>query len=257
MVNDGSEIPKYYAQNSHPAIVNAEVFDLTQMELEWRRSLKGSYSGKSCFASRIVCGDCGAFYGSKVWHSTDEYRRTIWRCNNKYEGDKKCSTPHATQEELEKAFVSVMQKVIAEKETIFAICREVLDEVLDTGELDRIATRLQDQALGMAERVRKLVEENARVRRDQEEYRREYDALAAEHEKLSEKIHSIGEQKKDKTDRRRKIEIFLQMLENQEECIEFGPYNFVTLVDRVVVGRDRKLEFFFRNGMKYEYTIDC
>ncbi|MBQ8616879.1 MAG: recombinase zinc beta ribbon domain-containing protein, partial [Clostridia bacterium] len=150
----------------------------------------------SCFASRIVCGDCGAFYGSKVWHSTDEYRRTIWRCNNKYEGDKKCSTPHVTQEKLEKVFVDVMQKVIAEKDVIFAVCREVLDEVLDTSELDRIATRLQDQALGMAERVRKLVEENARARRDQEKYQREYDALAAEHEKLSEKIRSIEEQKR-------------------------------------------------------------
>lgn len=67
---------------------------------------------------------------------------------------------------------------------------------LDTSELDRIATRLQDQALGMAERVRKLVEENARMRRDQAEYQREYDALAAEHEKFSEKIRSIEEQKR-------------------------------------------------------------
>lgn len=253
VVNDGSEIPKYYAQNSHPAIVSAEVFDLTQMELEWRRSLKGSYSGKSCFSSRIVCGDCGAFYGSKVWHSTDEYRRTIWRCNNKYEGDKKCSTPHVTQEELEKAFVDVMQKVIAEKDVIFAVCREVLDEALDTSELDRIATRLQDQALGMAERVRKLVEENARVRRDQEEYQQEYDALAAEHEKLSEKIRSVEEQKKDKTDRRRKIEIFLRMFEEQKECVVFDPYAFVALIDKVTVGQDRTLEFIFRNGMKYRY----
>lgn len=251
VVNDGSEIPKYYAQNSHPAIVSAEVFDLTQMELEWRRSLKGSYSGKSCFASRIVCGDCGAFYGSKVWHSTDEYRRTIWRCNNKYGGDKKCSTPHVTQDELEKAFVSVMQKVIAEKVVIFAVCREVLDEMLDTSELDRIATRLQDQALGMAARVRKLVEENARVRKNQEEYQREYDALAAEHEKLSEKIRSVEAQKRDKADRRRKIEGFLRMLEGQEECIVFDPYTFVALVDRVIVGQNGELEFIFRNGMKY------
>ena len=230
------------------------MFDLTQMELEWRRSLKGSYSGKSCFASRIVCGDCGAFYGSKVWHSTDEYRRTIWRCNNKYEGDKKCSTPHVTQDELEKAFVNVMQKVIAEKETIFAVCREVLDEVLDTSDLDRIATRLQDQALGMAERVRKLVEENARVRRDQEEYQREYDALAAEHEKLSEKIQSIEEQKKDKTDRRRRIEVFLRILDEQKECMRFEPYTFVALVDKVVVGQNGKLDFCLRNGIKCEYV---
>lgn len=107
VVNDGSEVPKYYAQNSHPAIISAEVFDLIQMEMEWRRSLAGRYSGKSCFSSRILCGDCGAFYGSKVWHSTDEYRRIIWRCNNKYEGGRKCSTPHITQDALEKALVSV------------------------------------------------------------------------------------------------------------------------------------------------------
>ena len=251
VVNDGSEIPKYYAQNSHPAIVDAEVFDLTQMELEWRRSLKGSYSGKSCFASRIVCGDCGAFYGSKVWHSTDEYRRTIWRCNNKYGGDEKCSTPHVTQEELEKAFVSVMQKVISEKDAIFAVCREALDEVLDTSELDRSATRLQEQTMLISARARRLVEENARVRRNQEEYQREYDALVAEHEKLSEKIRSIEEQKKDKADRRRQIEVFLRMLEGQEESMRFEPYTFVALVDKVIVRQDGKLDFCFRNGMNY------
>jgi len=107
----------------------------------------------------------------------------------------------------------------------------------------------------MAERVRKLVEENARVRRDQEEYQREYDALAAEHEKPSEKIRSIEEQKKDKADRRRKIEVFLRILEEQEECVGFEPYTFVALVDKVVVGQDGQLEFIFRNGMKYKYSI--
>ena len=249
--NDGSEIPKYYAQNSHPAIISSEVFDLAQMELEWRKSLNGSYSGKSCFASRVVCGDCGAFYGSKVWHSTDKYRRVIWRCNNKYGGDAKCSTPHVTQDELEKAFVSVMQKVITEKDVIFAVCREVLDEALDTSELDRIATRLQDQALGIAERVRKLVEENARVQMNQEKYQQEYNALTDAYEKNSEKLRRIADQKHDKADRRRKIEVFLQMLEDQEECLNFAPYTFVALVDKVVVRQDGKLNFCFRNGMNY------
>jgi len=255
VVNDGSEIPKYYAQNSHPAILSAEVFDLIQMEMDWRRSLAGRYSGKSCFSSRVVCGDCGAFYGSKVWHSTDEYRNIVWRCNNKYRSDRKCSTPHITQDALQRAFVSVMQKVIAEKDSIFAVCREVLDEVLDTSELDKAATRLQDQALGMTERVRKLVEENARVRRDQEEYQREYNALAAEHEKLTEKIRRLEEQKRNKTDRRRRIEIFLRMLEEQKECLEFDPYTFVSLTDRVIIQPDGNMQFLFRNGMRYEHSM--
>ena len=108
--------------------------------------------------------------------------------------------------------------------------------------------------LGMAARVRKLVEENARVRRNQEEYQREYDALVAEHEKLSEKICRVEDQKKDKTDRRRQIEVFLHILEEQAECIRFEPYTFVALVDKVIVGHDSKLEFIFRNGMKYKYV---
>ena len=256
VVNDGSEIPKYYAQNSHPAIVSAEVFELTQMELEWRRNLKGSYSGKSCFASRIVCGDCGSFYGSKVWHSTDAYRRTVWRCNNKYDGEIKCSTPHVTQEDLERAFVSVMQRMLQEKTEILAACRAVLEVALDTAELDRAAKRLEEQVQGIAERVRKLVEENARVQMNQEEYQQEYNALADAYENASEKLRKIAAQKQDKADRRRKTEIFLRMLERQEECLDFDPYTFVALVDKVVVGKDRKLEFCFRNGMQYVSSLD-
>ncbi len=253
MVNDGSVVPKYYAQNSHPAIVSPEVFDLAQQELAWRRSLNGRYSGRSCFASRVVCGDCGAFYGSKVWHSTDEYRRTIWRCNNKYAGETKCATPHITQEMLEKAFVQVMQQVLSQKDEILTACREALEEAFDTTELDKAATRLQDQALGMAERVRHLVEENARVQRDQEEFKEDYEALIAEHAKLSEKIQAIAEQKRNKAERRRRIEIFLRILEEQQECAGFEPEMLVALVDKVTVQHDGHMEFCFRNGMKCEH----
>ena len=62
-------------------------------------------------------------------------------------------------------------------------------------------------------------------------------------------------QKKDKADRRRRIEVFLRMLEEQEECEGFDSYTFVALVDKVIVGQPRTLEFIFRNGRKYEYTM--
>ena len=100
-------------------------------------------------------------------------------------------------------------------------------------------------------RARRLVEENARVRRNQEEYQREYDALASEHEKLSRQMQEVDIQRKDKADRRRQIEVFLRMLEEQEECMRFDPYAFVALIDKVVVGQDGKLDFCFRNGMNY------
>ena len=252
--NDGSEIPKYYAQNSHPAIISAEVFDLAQLELEWRKSLNGSYSGKSCFASRVVCADCGAFYGSKVWHSTDAYRRIIWRCNGKYIGEKKCSTPYVTQDELEKAFVSALQRVIREKDAITAACRETL-EGIDTAELDAEVARLENEASSVAERLHKLVEDNARVRIDQVGYQREYHALANEYDRINAQIKAMEDRNRDKGKRRRKLEIFLSFLDKMEVCEAFEPYTFATMVERVVVGRDGRLEFCFRSGMIVEYLL--
>jgi len=41
-------------------------------------------SGVGLFSSKIKCGECGLWYGSKVWHSTDKYKKTIYRCNHKY-----------------------------------------------------------------------------------------------------------------------------------------------------------------------------
>jgi len=90
--NEG-EVPQYYVQGSHPPIVGAELFDYVQSELKRRKGI-GNIAGTSCFSGRIVCGDCGSIYGSKVWHSTSKYRRTIWQCNGKFKGAEKCATPH-------------------------------------------------------------------------------------------------------------------------------------------------------------------
>jgi len=68
--NEG-EFPQYHVWNSHPAIVIAKLFELVQMEGESRGQFGSRYSGRGVFASRIVCADCGGFYGSKVWHSND------------------------------------------------------------------------------------------------------------------------------------------------------------------------------------------
>ena len=80
--------------------------------------------------------------------------------------------------------------------------------------------------------------------------------LAEAYEKASEKLRRIADQKQDKANRRRKIEIFLRVLEQQEECLDFDPYTFVALVDKVVVGKDKKLEFCLRNGMEYFSSLD-
>ena len=48
---------------------------------------------------------CGAFFGPKVWHSTDQYRRTIWQCNGKFANEERCHTPVVDTETIQRLFI--------------------------------------------------------------------------------------------------------------------------------------------------------
>ncbi|MCH5352178.1 MAG: zinc ribbon domain-containing protein [Acutalibacter sp.] len=73
----------------------------------------------SPFAARIICGDCGEFYGHKVWHNqpgTERY--DVWYCNHRYKQAKTCNTPILRESEIKVAFESAMKQLSAEK-TVF------------------------------------------------------------------------------------------------------------------------------------------
>lgn len=76
-INEG-EIPQYYVEDNHEAIISPEIFAMVQREMTKRGSGKKYHSSVHAFSSKIRCGHCGSWYGSKVWHSNSQYRKTIW-----------------------------------------------------------------------------------------------------------------------------------------------------------------------------------
>ena len=117
IANDG-KVPQYYVENSHPAIVQPWEFAIVQAEIKRRRSLPRRYSGQSVLATHIICGDCGDYYGSKTWHSTSKYRRSIWQCNSKFSGNQKCRTPHLDEERVKTAFLTAFNTLIENRDAL-------------------------------------------------------------------------------------------------------------------------------------------
>ena len=64
------EVPQYYVDDSHPAIIKPEEWEAVQVEMEQRRSKGRRHDCSSPFSGKILCGDCGGVYGSKTWHAT-------------------------------------------------------------------------------------------------------------------------------------------------------------------------------------------
>ena len=161
--NEG-EVPQYYVEGNHEAIISPKVFDLVQAELERRKRTKGSrYSGVSIFSNKIKCGDCGSWYGSKVWHSTDQYRKIIYRCNRKFDGDEKCGTPHVTEEEIKEIFITAFNKLLTEKKEIIANVELMRRTLFDTAELTEERDKAAEEMAILVEMTQSCISENARI----------------------------------------------------------------------------------------------
>jgi hypothetical protein len=132
------------------------------------------------FASRIKCGECGSWYGSKIWHSTTKYRRTIYQCNRKFKDDKKCSTPHLDEEAIKRLFVSAVNKLLADKDEIIANFGLVKADLFGTESLEAENAELQSEMTITAELIQKCIDENAHIALDQAEYQERYEGFVAE-----------------------------------------------------------------------------
>lgn len=107
--NNG-EVPSVRVRNSHEAIIEPEVFDKVQELLAEYSKRRAKVRTKHPFAGKIICGDCGEFYGHKVWRlrSTGEHYN-VWYCNHKYDGNETCDSPRLRETEVKEAFEKMLQ----------------------------------------------------------------------------------------------------------------------------------------------------
>ena len=141
---------------------------MVQTLMATRKKGKNRLSSVSIFSSKIKCADCGSWYGPKVWHSNDAYRKVIWQCNHKFEGQK-CGTPTLTEDKIKELFLRAANQVIDQKEQFIAIYEQVLMKSLDTTALEGELSELEAEINIAAELIEECIKENAHVALDQAE----------------------------------------------------------------------------------------
>lgn len=209
-----------------------------------------NYSGNSIFAAKIICGDCGGFYGPKVWHSTDKYRKIIYRCNCKYDGQK-CETPTITEEMIKKGFVTAVNTLIADKDKLLDDCRYMQSILSDTSEIEEELKRQNEELEVLTEMLRKCVEENTHKVQNQKEYWEKYNSIEGRWNAVRSKIAELEETKKARTIKAEIIGAFMFELHEQDCAIEdFDARLWTVTIDSVVVNKDGSFTYKFRNDLE-------
>jgi len=246
-VNEG-EVPQYFVRGSHPAIIEPELFDLVQYEMKRRKESGRWTSSTHPFSGKIICGECGGVYGSKIWHAHDEYRRAVWQCNEKYRGQG-CRTTHLTEVQLQAAFLAAFNERLDNKAEILEAYDEVLRVLTDNTTLDAEAATLKDECEIVMELTRKAVKENAAAALDQDEYRQRYEGLVARYEKASTRLAEIETLRLERSAKRTNITRFLQTLVKHGDVVtEFDEELWYLTVDFITVYDDGRLAVSFRDG---------
>lgn len=251
-VNEG-EVPQYYVEGSHPAIISALDFDRVQAEIAHRQSLGRSYSGSSLFASKLICGDCGGFYGKKVWHSTDAYRREVWRCNSKFNGKAKCRTPTLSTESIQQMFLQAYNQLMGNREQIIQACEVMCEVVADCSKLDSEIDTMNEEIQVIAGLVSQCIKENATTQQSQEEYTEKYNRLVKRYEKAVSRLKKATADRESRMQRDRELRIFIGSLKEKPLVLETWDEGlWITLLETATVHADNRITFRFKDGTESE-----
>ena len=244
--NEG-EIPQYYVENSHPAIIDPLEWELVQLEFARRKEIGKSYSTTSAFATKLICGDCGGYYGQKVWHSNSKYRRLIWQCNSKFKNN--CKTPNLTEEVIKRKFLEAYNALMVNRDKAIEDARLMLEVASDVSCINKAIDKVTKELDNLKRKAKRLVNENATNAYLQEDYEARYKELSEDYDEKYEKFDELTKERELKLVNAKKIQIYIENLRNQKLIVEVwdeGLWN--VMLKEVVVSIGGELEFTFNGG---------
>ena len=245
--NNG-ELPKYYIEDAHPAIIPPADWEIVQDELAARKRFGTGISAQSFLSCKLMCEDCGGYYGSKVWHSTSSYRKIIYRCNRKYDNEVRCETPVLTEEEVKELFIMAYNEYMGDRERIISDAVLLCGELSDTSKIEA-KLEVRKKELGESADLYRLLITNESSTSDGDDFQSKEKKIYHEYSKLSDEVSDLSDRLAEINSRRYKLESYIESMRTRPNLLEeWDAGLWVTMIDHCVVHRDKTVTFVFRDG---------
>lgn len=244
-------------QNSHEAIISQMEFDTVQkvLSLDTRRGADGNAVG--LFSGMLFCGECG---GSMV-------RKTVPAGGRKYhyyicsahKQDKSC-TPHRIRDvALEDIVLTSLQHYIRQVIDLDALLNRADTAPLRAAEVQKLQWQV-DMKKGELERTNKLLMslyENLTdniITRD--EYARMKQTYAARAEELEKQLNALQDSISAAKEKGSSDTQWISEFKKHENITSLERSIVVSLIDRILIFNDRRVEIVYRWQDEFEWQID-
>lgn len=258
--NDGNKSPMFYVENTHPAIIDAETFELAREEMDRRQNDKQKavgrtrYSSKYPFSGILVCGTCGSRLRRHLRKVGSGKRVPAWGCANRIvNGRAVCDSHHVNEEVLQKTYLEALQSLLDDSKEIIEMIEQSAMTAMHS---DADTNAIDQQIIAIQEDVLTLHRQKQRLAITEEEYQMRLEAFG-------EQLKALEEQRKqDQTAENRYaairlwLDAFKEHAENGDLMNDDDGSIMKALVETIVV-KEESMEIRFKCGViiEKEYVI--
>ena len=244
--NNG-EMPKYYVEGSHEAIIDRDVFMKVKAEIARRANLNPDgkrrvYSSKYALSGMVFCGHCGDIYRRVKWNNRG-CKSTVWRCVSrvlKKDVDFDCPARTVKEEVLQGAVVTAVNDAYERKNIVTAGLKQNIESTVFGDLEDRLAMADKELADLQARMISVSGDEAA------------VGALGEQIDKLRAKRQNILAESAERSDLQERMNDMIAFLEEMPAVItEYSDAITRRLVERIMIF-DEKIVVEMKSGMKME-----
>ena len=254
------ERDQYYVSDHHEAIISHEDFEQAARLMERNGREKGiekdsgKYQKRYPFSGRIICGECGTTFKRRQHYSTHQ-TYVAWTCGKHLEDVKACSMKYVKDDALQRAFVTMLNKLTFGKDVVLKPLLEALRDSSEATSLRRI-NQIEARLEKIAERRESLTTiaakgylEPALFNKENMELVSEADALESEKENLTRSIS--GNLKR--TDALGQL---VKFTGKGRMLTEFDAKAFEAFVDHITVESRTEVTFHLKCGLNLRERMD-
>ncbi len=259
------ELPQYYVQDCHPAIIDRETFRKVQEELARRGSIhkrssrakteQGKYSGKYALSELLICGECGSPYRRQLYMVRGE-KTYVWRCLNRLENGKRIckQSPTYREADLHTAIVAAMNS-ITPSEVAGSVLRESVILALAAKEPTETLPSVESQIRSIEEKQRELLELAAHHGAG-EEYDEELGRLHMEKTRLMGIREELLYSRKGRSELDRRMDrISCALTQMGGTVTEYDDARVRQLISHIKAVDKKTLLITFKDGMEVAQTV--
>ena len=245
------EKERYYAENTHPAIIEVTAFSAVKELLEDRRSFyKEGIRTANPVRDRLVCGHCGSRFRGKTSESAH-----YWCCRTHSNNAASCPTKAIPAEEIAEAFLRMYFNLKNNKQIMNYLLKNLYTirnrQMLWGADIIELNKRISD-----------LIRQSHKLTAMQRSGKVDPDIFIAKSNQLAEQLRQAKQQKERL--QHQEDDGIIEATEQLLEAINAGPAMlesfdeelFCELIDKIIVESNTRIRFRLKNGLELPESIE-